>query len=318
MNMTKNFFDFLNSDLKTLHIENNDRFYDFVKIAYNSRVDLLFVNYNNYHKTTVNDTLEYCGFYDKVEEKLYDINYNLKRDILKLDYYDKTYKSMDSLLYDFNTRVREVVDDYVEENKEEFYDAAKDYESDVIEQDIYQNIIDDENEIKYKCTYSSSDKQNVLLCFDKGEQHIFDVALGFIESYKKNIGQQLIDIDKKNEYLNLIYDDSKHKIHKIKKIVDIMKTGEYVKVHVFINKNGVDFDFKYDASVLRNYWSYSYLSTYNMQTSDRKEFEKLYGTREDLHYDDIYKIEYRGKTIYEDKNFFKELDITNQVDDYVL
>ena len=99
---------------------------------------------------------------------------------------------------------------------------------------------------------------------------------------------------------------SKRKFQLIKEIVDIMKDGGYVNVHLFINKNGIDYDFKYNASTLKNYWNYSYLPTYEMQAPDRKEFEKLYGSREDLHYEDIYRIEYRHKPIYEDKNFVKE------------
>lgn len=305
MDLTKTFFDFLKSNDITLHINHDDKFYDFVKIQHNPDVDLLFVNYNNYHKTTINDKLEYCGFYDKEKEQLYDINYTLRRDILNLEYDDKTYKSVGDLLKEFNSRVRETVDGYVEDCKEEFYEAAKDYKSNVTEHDVYQNIIDNEKEVKYKCNYNSSDEKNVMLYFDYDEQHIFDVSSGYIDVHREYIGKELIDIDKKNELLNNIYNNPDHKIHKRKEISDIMKDGEYVNVHLFINKNGIDYDFKYSASVLKNYWDYSYLPIWEMEAPDRREFDKIYGSGEDFYYEDIYKIEYRHKPIYEDKKFIK-------------
>lgn len=312
MNLTNELFEFLNSEEKTFHIQEDGEYYDIVKIPHNSFIDLLFINCNNYHKTTIGDKFEYCGFYDKEKRQLYDINYTLRKDILKLDWDDTTYKSMSSLLNEFNLKVRENVTNYVEDNPEEFYEAAKDYESNIIERDVYQNFMDNEKKIKYECGYCSDDKQNILLCFDEGEQHIFDVSLGFISSNREYIGKRLIDIDKKNELLNSIYDNPDHEIYKIKEIVDIMKDGGYVNVHLFINKNGIDYDFKYNASTLKNHWNYSYLPTYEMQAPDRKEFEKLYGSREDLHYEDIYRIEYRHKPIYEDKNFVKKCSEESQ------
>lgn len=302
MNWTNDFFEFLKSDYKTFHIKEENKYYDFVKIQHNSDIDLLFVNYNNYHKTTIGDKFEYCGFYDNKKEELYDINYTLRKDIFKLDYNVSPYKSVQDLLDEFNSKVRDIVTDYVNENKEEFYDAVKDYESNIEEIDVYKYVIENRKELKYSCSYNSSEKQNVLSYFDEGEQYIFDIALNFIENNKEYIGKKLIDIDRENEYLNKIYKNPEHAIHKRKEIVDILTDGEYVNVHVFINKNNIDYDFKMEADSLKNNWDWSYISNYYMSAPDRREYEKLFG-REDLHYEDIYKIEYRNKAIYEDKNF---------------
>lgn len=46
-----------------------------------------------------------------------------------------------------------------------------------------------------------------------------------------------------------------------------------------------------------------------MAAPDRREYEKLFG-REDMRYEEIYKIEYRNKAIYEDANFCK---INNEI-----
>ena len=121
MNLTKELFDFLNSDYKTFHIREDNKYYDIAKIQHNSFIDLLFINSNNYHKTTIGDKFEYCGFYDNEKKQLYDINYTLRKDILKLDWDDKTYKSVNDLLKEINTKVCDTVNTYVEEFKEEFY-----------------------------------------------------------------------------------------------------------------------------------------------------------------------------------------------------
>lgn len=306
MNLTKELFDFLNSDYKTFHIREDNKYYDIVKIQHNSFIDLLFINSNNYHKTTIGDKFEYCGFYNNEKKQLYDINYTLRKDILKLDWDDKTYKSVNDLLREINTKVCDEVNTYVEEFKEEFYEAASSYETKVTEHDVYQNFMDNEKEIKYECSYSSDNQKNVISYFEYDEQFIYDLSLEYINANREYIGKRLIDIDKKNELLKEIYNNPEHKIHKVKEIADIMKEGEYVNVHLFINKDGIDYDFKYSASVLRNHWDYSYLSTWEMDAPDRRQFKKIFGESADFDYKDIYKIEYRHKPIYEDKNFIKE------------
>ena len=60
-------------------------------------------------------------------------------------------------------------------------------------------------------------------------------------------------------------------------------------VHVYIYKNDIAFDFKYDKTSLMNSVSNSYISTYNMSASDRREYEKQFGKYTDFNFNDIYK-----------------------------
>lgn len=303
MDYANKFLEFLKSNEKSFHIEDNKKHYDIFKIQHSEYIDLLFMNSNNYHKTSIDDRFEYCGLYDKVNDKLYNIGYTLRMDILKLDYNDTTYKGMNDLLKEFNQEVQRAVEDYVYDNPKEFYDAAGDYESNQQERYVTDHIINNEKEVKYKCNYNSDNKDNILSYIEQGQDYIYEVALGVIERDREYIGKRLIDIDKTNELLKEIYNNPNHYIHKRKDIVDVMKDGNYGNVHVYINKDGKYFDFKYDANELRHQWDSSYLSTYSMQAPDRRDFEKLFKKYTDLYYDEIYKIEYRGKVIYEDKDF---------------
>ena len=310
MNLSKQFFDYLKSNEKVLSIEqtSNDRprYFYITKIPYSDNIELLFMAYTYYDKIMMNDKLEYCGFYNKLNDKQYDISYVLRNHILNLDWNNNPYKDIDTLQKEFNKEVNDAITDYVLDNLKEFYEAAGDYESDITKRSVYRHIMNDKFKIKYNYSYYDSDKSNILNYLEKGQEYLYDIAIKVIENEKEDIGRQLIDNDKTNELIKEIYKDKNDHIHKKKEIVDTLKNGEYVSVHLFINKDGIDFDFKYDASALEQCWDTTYLSTYNMQASDRKNFEELFGRNSDFYYEEIYKIEYRGKPIYIDNNFIKE------------
>lgn len=306
MNLSEKFWKFLKSDEKVLSLEdsqeNRPRYFYISKIPYNDNIELLFMAYTYYDKILMNDKLEYCGFYDKANNKLYDINYTLRNYILKLEWNNVPYKDMDTLQKEYNKEVSDIITDHVLSNLKDFYEAAGDYESDATKRFVYKHIMNDEFRLNYEYSYHNCNKADILNYLEKGKDYLYDIAFEVIERDKEYIGKQLIDIDKTNELIKEIHKDKNDPIHKKKEIIDAIKNNDYGSVHVFINKNNIDFDFKYDATSIKNYWDYSYLTTYNMAAPDRREYEKLFG-REDMRYEEIYKIEYRNKAIYEDANF---------------
>lgn len=310
MDLKDKLFEFLKSDKQVLLTENdkgicNKKHFTIVKIPYNSQIELLYMDTSYYNQISTDGKLEYCGFYNKSKDQLFDINYDLKRNYLELTWDDNSYKTMEQLLDEFNKKIRELITKYVNEYPKEFYDAASNYQSSIEERDIYEYIINGENNLKYESNYNSNDILNIFDYFEIGEEYLNQIAGNVIEERKEEIGKSLINIDRKNELINKVNLDVSNIIHKKKEIVDTIKDKEYGNVHVFINKNGIEFDFKYDASILSNRWDCSYISTYNMQAQDRKKFENLFGMHQDFHYEDIYKLEYRNKPIYIDNNFIK-------------
>lgn len=308
MSLSKIFFEFLKSDEKNICIEEmkNSKtcYFYFTKMPYIENIEILFMAPTFYDKISMNDRLEYCGFYDKSNNKLYDADYRLRNYILKLDWNNNPYKDIETLQKEYNIEVSEIITDYVLDNLKEFYDEVSDYKSDVKKTFVYRHIMDNQYRLSYKYSYNKCNKNDILNYLEKGKDYLYNIALEEIEHNKEYIGKKLIDNDKTNELIKEIYNDKNDPIHKKKNIINSIKNGNYGNVHVFINKNGIDFDFKYDASVIINCWNHSYLNTYNMAAPDRREFEKLFGYQ-DFHYEDIYKIEYRNKAIYEDKNFTK-------------
>ena len=306
MNYSEDFLSYLKSDNIYCKMNVENRVYDIVKFPYSSALDLLFMTYNYDCSIQPSNKLECCGFYDKENNKLYNPDYYLRKDILNVDWDDPTYPSMTMLTNEFNLQVTNAINDYVMDERKSFYESAGEYESNVRECDVYENFINNKGFIKYNSNYVNSNEKDILEFIDKGQDYVFDKALDYFETNKEYIGKKLIDIDKSNEFLESINNNKNHPLHKRKEIVNCIKEGNYGNVHVFINKNNIDFDFKFDASIIENSWNYSSIYSYRMPAPDCRDFENLFGKHTDFEYDNIVKLEYRNKIVYEDKNFNKE------------
>ncbi len=306
--MKEIFENFLNSNEKVFnYIKEDDKNsnYHIVKLPYNDYIDILYMT-RTYGKNLSNyDKLEYCGFYDKENKELYDISYSLCRSVLKLELEENPYKTIGFLANEFNEKLNEIIKDYVLENKKEFYDSVKDYESNMSKSSVYNYFMKDMNFVDFDVSYNLNEFNDILSYKSLGEEYLIDKAIQIIERDKEYIGKKLVDIDKTNEILQEILNDKNDIIYKRKDIVNSMKNEDFSNVHVFINKDGIDFDFKYPKDALENWWNSSYLSSYNMEAKERNSYYDLFGRYEDFNYEDIYKIEYRNKPIYEDLNFIK-------------
>ena len=79
-------------------------------------------------------------------------------------------------------------------------------------------------------------------------------------------------------------------------------------VTLTISKDGIEQEFKYPARSLSYTRFHDYLSSYDIiSPKDRKIFKENFGPHTDLKYSDIVKITYGRITLYEDKNYNKEV-----------
>lgn len=303
MNYKKEFFDFLKSSETQQNFKRESYNYYIVKIPYNEKIDLLYGDNLYRGEIAFDSKLEYEGFYDKEKNELYDINYDMYN-ILGLEWrLNSPYLSMSNLMNEFNQKLNNIITDYVKTNKKEFYEVAKDYVSDIEEKDIYNNFINNINLFDYESHYEIDNKTIILDYFVKGEELLYAISSDYIEKNKERIGEVLKDNDVKNKLLSDINNNLEHKIHKRKDIVSVLKDSEYKRVNAFIFKDGKYMNFKIDTSALEHSWNSSYVSQYSMDYKDREKFEQIFGSRQDFNLDDIYKLEFRNKPIYEDKKF---------------
>lgn len=303
MNYKKEFFDFLKSSETQQNFKRENYNYYIVKIPYNEKIDLLYGDNLYRGEIAFDSKLEYEGFYDKEKNELYDINYDMYN-VLGLEWrLNSPYLSMSNLMNEFNQKLSNIITDYVKTNKKEFYEAAKDYVSDIEEKDIYNNFINNINLFDYESHYEIDNKTIILDYFVKGEELLYAISSDYIEKNKERIGEVLKDNDVRNKLLSDINNNLEHKIHKRKDIVSVLKDSEYKRVNTFIFKDGKYMNFKIDTSTLEHSWNSSYVSQYSMDYKDREKFEQIFGSRQDFNLDDIYKLEFRNKPIYEDKKF---------------
>ena len=83
----------------------------------------------------------------------------------------------------------------------------------------------------------------------------------------------------------------------MKAITDAVKDSGAKAVTVTIQKDGAELTFKTAADSLTGHRGY--YSTYYIPAQDRREFERMFGRNADYNADEITRITYGKKTIYE-------------------
>jgi len=311
-NYKEQFLEFLKSKDSVLEMNRDNNAYEIVKIPYGNNLDMLYASYCYGENFGIQEKLGYSGVYNRETNEFYDLNYSLRK-LLGYSWEDRPYLTSTELFDEMNKKIQDIVTDYVLENSDEFYEAVPDdYEPySIKENDVYRDFFNGKNEIKYKSEYDIQDYKVLLDYLDKGEDFVYDFSLDNVMKNKENIGKSLVNIDIKNKYLNNIINNKGHRIHKIKDIIDSLKDEDCNMVHVFIYKDGLNYDFKYNREYLLNNYDYSYLYAWNIPSKERSGFENLYGRNADFNYGDITKIEFRNKILYLDKDFDKHQKLDN-------
>ena len=119
----------------------------------------------------------------------------------------------------------------------------------------------------------------------------------YIKSNQENILLQFLENDALLAEYQTLAEDTGSPIHRMKAITDAMKTSGAKMVTVTIQKDGMDLTFKTAADSLMGHRNF--YGTYDIPAADRREFERLFGRRADYNAEDITRITYGKKTLYE-------------------
>ncbi len=121
------------------------------------------------------------------------------------------------------------------------------------------------------------------------------------EQYIKLHQEDMLLQFQKNDALQTEYQaltrDTGNPIHRMKAVTDAVKASGAKTVTVTLQKDGVEFAFKAEAASLTGHRNF-YLSS-DIAAQDRREFERLFGRHADYTAEEIIKITYGKKTIYE-------------------
>lgn len=313
--MEQEFFNFLrsSSNSKTFNYGNNSKVM-VNKVRYNDKLDILYALESYSGKLfDLHSPFKYSGIYDKENDKLFDIEYSIRYNLLNWDYNNEEYINADDLYKMINTDVNDKIKEVIDNGKEDVFDISEvEIAEEITDRDVISEFMNGELsntlEDSYR-KYSTENSQNILDYLTDKESFLEEEARDFILDNMTSILKGLAITEEKRKQLKSIEDNVEHPYHKIKNIITSVKDNNCVTVNLTINKDGTEQTFKYNADALIHNYNSSYLSTYNIEKlADRNLFEETFGRWNDLHYEDIIKITYGKNTIYEDTNF-KEKEV---------
>lgn len=282
------------------------------KVECNEKLDMLYVldSYRG-EPFDLSSPFKYSGIYDRENNKLFDMEYSLKSHLLNWDYNDHRLISSYELYERLNRDMNDKIDELLSINKEELIDFENfELDEELGDEDVLDDFIDGKTsktlEDSHK-QYSTEKPQNLIDYLTDKDTFLEEEARDFIVDNITDILTDLSISEEKRKILKAIENNKEHPYHKIKEIVNAIQNNNCVTVNLTIKKNGIEQTFKYDGDMLKNNYNASYLSSYGIKKApERNLFEETYGRWTDLHYEDIVKITYGKKTIYEDENFVEK------------
>lgn len=129
------------------------------------------------------------------------------------------------------------------------------------------------------------------------ESFIQEEARRYIKINQEKFLLQFLENDALLTEYQALVQDTGSAIHRMKAITDAVKDSGAKTVTVTIQKDGAELTFKAAADSLTGHRSY--YSTYYLPAQDRREFERLFGRNADYNAEEILRITYGKKTIYE-------------------
>ena len=310
MVLENEFFDFLKSNriTETFNYSNKSKMI-VNKVKCNDKLDMLYVldSYGG-ELFDLSSPFKYSGIYDKENNKLFDIEYSIRTNLLNWNFNDNKAISSSELYNMIDQDVNDKIDELIANNKKDIFNIEDvEIAEEIEEKDVLYDFMEGKTSATledYHKKYSTEKPQNIIDYLTDKETFLEEESRDFIMDNITEILKGLAISEEKRKVLKTIENNKEHPYHKIKEIVDAVKNNKCVTVNLTINKNGTEQTFKYKADMLKNNYNSSYLSTYGFEKAqERNLFEETFGRWDELHYEDIVKITYGKNTIYEDSHF---------------
>lgn len=329
------FNEFLNSEEKIKEFKD----VTIIKINYNEKIDFLYEP--SFDKLELDRDLKFVGLYDKANKKIYSSENG----------YVLTYKeSLQSELYngDINKLYKEIIDKlnieykkYIFENTESLLEEGESAFKRYIENE--SNLTNLKNRAITNYIYDNKiEKNNYKIDLENYRNEYKEIVLNYIQEPEKTIDklyQEYINKEfksyifaereiKQKEYVgfylqedkyieNLTKEISNNPSNEQKKKHDIIQAINKIDAQMFnltVERDNKRISFKYPKDQIYSF----YFSSWRIpEVRTREQVEKMYGRwdREKEIFNDIISISYRGKAIYEDKEFENKKEIEQESED---
>lgn len=277
------------------------------KIPYNSKIDILY-SLDSYSGDfyDLRSPFEYAGFYDKENDKIYDLDYSIRWHILNWDYKNDKFVGKEDLYKLISNVINNRVNELINDGKQDAFNINNFDLIELTDKDVINEFMSGETSFSMKDQikkYNSKKSQEILEYLTDKNEFVEEVSRNFIADNAEDILNDMIESESKRKKLQEIEKNKNHIFYKIRNIVNSINDNNCKTVNLTIFKDNKEQTFIYDAKYLKNYSS-SYLSQYNIiKLKDREEFEENFGRSADFYFSDIIKITYGKRTIYEDNNY---------------
>ena len=280
-----------------------------VKIPYDDDFDFLYYqrvcNGNNLSRT---QAFYYCGIYNKLDGRLYDLQSVLKGKLPDID----SGKTVFSLRDDFEASVRSfitnIVDDNVDNLRSPFFedesyqqklDHFKEYYA---ESAVRQKFLDGEiaDDVKFHCDYDCDrfEEAQIIRYLKYPSAAVEEAATEYWQTHQDDMLLELYKNDHIKDCLEKLEAQEDTRFHRQRNISKAINESGAKSVNVTIQRDGTDFTFKYPAFNLgcNGYMDYH---SWDMPAKDRENFRNMFEEGSRFFPQEITAITYRGKQIYE-------------------
>lgn len=277
-----------------------------IRLEKNKNFDYLFCQ-ENYNYSGISDNpFQYVGIYCKQNISLYDIQRKLKDIVGNFESMED--KSKKSLLEQLKETFRHKVEDFINNDRNnlqitelknsELLERLKETEVDARKSAC--KFYFDDRSIIYRCFYIKHDweEDSLLEYILDPDNYAQKEAETYISKHQEDILYSLLCNDMIRKEYETILKDTKNPVHIIKKIRDAMNNTSAKTVNITILKNDIEFTFKAEVNYLRGFPEDSY-KPYNLISKDRKRFEQIFGILKGYKPQEILRITYGKKVLYE-------------------
>ena len=283
--------------------------YQIIKIERSQSFDYLYMGWTDGRMCRGND-FKFAGIYHRTSEKIFCASWSLSNacDPTLLDG-----RSEEEVSGDFVSGVRAKVNEIINDNKanlsitkveswslNQSLEYAAKYGAYEVARSLFVNKGKDAKAV-YRCGYNPRTLSDEMLLFyiDSPEEAVLQSAKKFIEDNQEGILANLLKNELVNAELEKIRNDTSRPEFMVQRIMSAVKSCDAKTVNVTINKGGVELAFKTDTSPLVRDCPSGKYSSWEIVAQDRRKFEELFGRWTDYAPEEIVRIMYRGKVVYE-------------------
>lgn len=304
--------DWLNGHDMQFQCLHGNHYVNLIRVPVSDTIEYIYSQANFNNSVLKREKFEYAGIYNRDDGLVYDANYDLRGcGLLLANEYDRSHDlgSVYKVFEDqVNARIKEVIGDdrsnlhiTEAEIEDEYWLRMLNEAKTCHQRNRVRALVLEGVEVHFEPWFRADDIHSDLIIdiLEKHDALVNETASKWIKENREKSLIQFISNDMLKADLDAIYANPQHPLFLIKKIMAAV-AGGYKTVNVTTMIDGKKLTFKTDACVLQRDPDGAYY-TFRMAAPDRKKFEDFYGPNRDYLPQEIVKISYGKKVLYQKK-----------------